>query len=415
MGALHSTSVVVATVAWLLIGNVGRPFDRATRLRVATQLTCLGTMTAPLFDAGGGFRHSIIQVTYLAGAALALFTAGELRAWPIRSWWLNGLFGVALVAALLSTDPMRSVSVTIHLVGVAVLAASCARATEQAALRRVFVEFCVLVFAWFVLGAALAPDDTFTATRAPFYRYSVNLQPVGVFAMEVGIAGAALVVAGLHSIRRRWPLLLAGSALVLLPQKRLTVLATLLLGLVWVAQTQSRRFWMACAALVGVATLFASVPSLRQLWDRELAAPEAENAFSYRTEILEATLDRVAQHPVLGGGLGIGDRRLTVSIGRPGAEFATHGELETALAGTGLLGAGFVVAGYVDLLARGWRARRSGDWVPLGIALAMLCSVPFLTVVLRPVHSLPYLLFVLPLGPRRSTDETSAAARLSAF
>ncbi len=190
-------------------------------------------------------------------------------------------------------------------------------------------------------------------TRAPLYRYSVNLQPIGVFAHEVGIAGATLVVAALHSLRARLPMFVAGSALVLLPQKRLTIVATVLLGVVWVAHVRPRRLGVVLAALAIVGLLFTVVPDLRQVWDREQAAPEAENILSYRTAIFEASVNRAAEHPVLGGGLGVGDRNLLLPIGRPGTEFATHGELETSLAATGMIGTVLEVVDYIDLVRRG--------------------------------------------------------------
>ncbi|MEM9564213.1 MAG: O-antigen ligase family protein, partial [Actinomycetota bacterium] len=189
-----------------------------------------------------------------------------------------------------------------------------------------------------------------------------------------------------------------GVALLLLAQKRSFWVAAAVAALVALALCRRRLLAPALVAVAGVVAVATLVGPVRDLWDREQARPQVDNVTSIRAGIFEASIDRWRDRPIVGNGLGVGDRELRIDAGQPGFRWNSHNEVGAALAATGVLGLAAVLWGHLAGLAGALRSRRtSGDPFPLVVVAGSLALLPFWRLYIEPVVvALPLLTVVFP-------------------
>ena len=400
-------AMVLSTVRWSMA-----PADRA--LAVAWQLAVL-SMVPGLLTPGGQTVRVVVAV--IAGAAGASATLVGLR-WPGSAWrgalppWLVVYAGVLVVGAGLSSDPGSSALRVLRALVLLVVLAQAAALLDDDVRRRLLARTMALLAGAVVLGAVVAPGQAFEPLRAPVLRWALTAPALGAGAHVVAAIGAGLLVATAWrwlSGDRPGPTAVAWSARVGVPaavgigllaasQKRAFWLAAVVAVAAWLVLCRRRWLVPALAVLVVVVAPFLVVDSLRDLWDRERARPQIDNIGSVRGAIFEASVDRFTDRPLVGGGLGVGNRNLFIDVGQPDFAWASHSELGAVLAASGLAGLIVLVWGHGAGLRGVAKARSvSGDPMPAITLAASLALLPFWRILQEPLLvGVPYLTIVLP-------------------
>lgn len=415
MTAVLAVLIVSSGVAWLA-SSFASSESRWSQSNVATlgvQLLCLSTLNAWLWlpQSVGGQAAPLLALHIAAVACLAKANGRSSR--PSLPPWIAAFVVASFLSAFNSSDVLTAFFFALRNALIFVAAGLAANTLSPERLRHVLVQFAALVAVWLGLAMALVPADTFTPMRAPLYRYSLQVSVLGLNRIHIPTLGIVLMAAAVVSKRTRLRLLLggAGGAMLILPQSRTLFISAAVFFVVAVLTTKRQAVLPVAAVGALVLATLLTVPQARQLWDRESAVPQVENAASYRSELFAASMERAREKPILGDGLGVGNVGIQIDLGRDGMEWGTHTELSTALTTTGIVGAVITAWGYLHGIRLGWR-RRATDWMPLGVMLAMLAATPLQTILSRPnVLLLPYLLVVIPAyaESRRSAPESRSA------
>lgn len=394
--------------------------DRA--IQVAWQLAALSFLSAPealVGESGDGGEIAVrASVGVLAALALGvrLVLLGR-SAWLAVPPWLAAYAAVLTVAAILSSDPGVAALRGLRAVVLFTVFVQAAVVLERSVLRRLFVQFSAGLAVVVAIGPLVAGGEAFHPLRAPVVRWALQAPVIGSGPHVVAAIGSALVLATVWCWAdgdrpppwsSRWLLRVAlpggfGLLFLLAAQKRALWLAMVMAGLTWLVLCRRRSVLPTVAVLGVVAVGLSTVEPLRDLWDREQSRPQVDNVASVRSSIFEASLDRFAERPLVGDGLGVGNRGLLIDVGQPGLEWASHSEVGAALAATGLAGLAAIVWGH----AVGWRAartawRRRADPLPLVVMAGTLGLLPFWRVLQEPlIVGLATYAIVLPLHPWR--------------
>lgn len=410
---------IAVALAWLL--RTARSSDPATdrAVQLAWQLAALSFLSPP--EALVGEDGSLAFRAVVGGlAALALIVRlailGRSASIAVPPWL--GAYAVVLaLAAGFSSSPDVAALRGLRAVALFVVFVQAALVLDRSVLRRLLFEFSCGLAVVVAVGPLVAGGDAFHPLQAPVIRWALQAPIVGSGPHIVAAIGFALVLATLWRWldgdrpvvwSRRWLLVVAlpgatGAFLVLAAQKRAFWLALLAIAITWLVVCH-RRWVVPALAVVGVlAVSLLAVGPLRDLWDREQSRPQVDNIASVRSAIFEASLDRFAERPLIGDGLGVGNRDLLIDVGQPGRTWASHSEVGAALAATGL--AGLIVVAWGHLV--GWSGalaawRERADPLPLLVAVGTLALVPFWRVLQEPLAlGLAYYTIVLPLHPWR--------------
>jgi len=410
---------VAAALAWLVrtVRSSAAAPDRAVQL--AWQLAVLSFLSAPEAlvgeDGSLAFRAVLGALAALAlGARLALL--GRSASIAVPSWL--GVYAIVLtLAAGFSSSPDVAALRGLRAIALFVVFAQAAMALDRSVLRRLLFELSGGLAAVVALGPLVAGGDAFHPLRAPVIRWALQAPIVGSGPHIVAAIGFALVLATLWrwldegrpaGWSQRWWLVVAlpgttGVVLVLAAQKRAFWLALLVVAMTWLVLYHRRLLVPALAVIGVIAVSFLAIGPLRDLWDREQSRPQVDNITSVRSAIFEASLDRFAERPLIGDGLGVGNRDLLIDVGQPGRTWASHSEIGAALAATGL--AGLLIVAWGHLV--GWSAaltawRERADPLPILVTVGTLALVPFWRVLQEPLAlGLAYYTIVLPLHPGR--------------
>lgn len=369
-------------------------------LAVAWQLAALSFITGPesLGDRGSNGLAAVL----LTGAVGAVAVHGSRQGWRVAYTPWMALYGLVLaVAAVASSSPIDATIRTGRTVVLFVLFSYTAAGLARPVLRRLFAQFVVGCAGAITVSAVVDPGSAFRSIKAPVIDVALTAPALGfgahwVAAVAVGLIGVSLWNRSAGAIAYGGAGL--GLAMVMLSQKRAFWLAATVALLVWILLHHRRRFIAAAATVAVVATLFVAVTPLRDLWDREQSRPGVDNILSVRQEIFDASIDRFEQRPVIGDGLGVGNRDLLIDVGQPGFRWASHGELGAVLAATGLAGFGALLWGHVHGVVASVRAwRREGDALPLIVVCASVALLPFWRILQEPLLvGLAYFAVVLP-------------------
>ncbi len=422
MTALVTVAYVVLAAVWVLVeARQVRP-PRQRLLVLAWQLAALSFVPGPDWLGGDRGPQVVAAVLVLAAAGATIVALvspptpdGGDRPGPrtvaIAPWIV--VFAVVLaVAAATSGSPAASWPRSIRVVLLLVVFAQTAVWLDRAVARQLFTRFVGGLATLVVAGAALAPDDAFQSLAAPIVRVALAAPALGSGPHVVGWIGLALLATvvwrqldglGPEPGSGRWLALvpgptLVGVALLLLAQKRAFWLAAAVATLVGLALCWRRLLLPAIVVLAAVVAVATLVGPVRDLWDREQARPQADNITSIRGGIFEASLDRWRERPIVGNGLGVGDRDLLIDVGQPGHRWNSHDEIGASLAATGVLGLAALAWGHLVGLAGARRVRRrSGDPWPLIVVAGSFALLPFWRLYVEPVVvALPLLTVVFP-------------------
>ncbi len=161
-------------------------------------------------------------------------------------------------------------------------------------------------------------------------------------------------------------------------QKRAALLLVVVAYLVYVLQVHRKQGLIAVAAFMAVMDCSISQDGpVRDYLDREAAHPEAQNAITYRRSILKANLDRFSERPILGAGLGVGDRGMLIDVGEDGRAWRSHSEIGTTAAAAGVAGLLALTRQYGLTAIAVWRVRTK-DAMAFAVFAATLLALPFL-------------------------------------
>ncbi len=408
---------VVVALAWLLRSAraVDSPADRAAQL--AWQLAALSFLSAP-GDLVGDDGSLAVRATLGAMAALALVLRLVLlgrSAWIAVPRWL-GVYAVVLaLAAGFSSSPEVATLRGLRAVALFTVFVQAAVVLDRSVLRRLLFELGCGLAVVVAAGPLVAGGDAFFPLRAPVIRWALQAPIIGSGPHIVAAIGFVLVLATLWrwldgdrpvAWSQRWWLVVAlpggtGAFLVLAAQKRAFWLALAAMAVTWLVLCHRRWMVPAVAVLGVVAVALLAVGPLRDLWDREQSRPGIDNIASVRSAIFEASLDRFAERPLIGDGLGVGNRDLLIDVGQPGRSWASHSEVGAALAATGLIGLVVVAWGHLvgwSAALAAWRDR--ADPLPLLVTVGTFALVPFWRVLQEPLLlGVAYSTIVLPLHP----------------
>ncbi len=410
---------VVAALAWLLrtARSTDPVADRAVQL--AWQLAALSFLSAP--EALVGEDGSLVFRAVVGGSAalalvvrLALLGRSASIALPL---WLGAYAIVLALAAGFSSSPDIAALRGLRAVALFVVFVQAGVVLDRSVLRRLLFELSCGLAVVVALGPLVAGGDAFHPLQAPIIRWALQAPIVGSGPHVVAAIGFALILATLWCWldgdrpvvwSRRWLLAVAlpgatGVFLVLAAQKRAFWSALLVVAVTWLALCHRRWLLPALAAIGVAAVALLAVGPARDLWDREQSRPQVDNIASVRSAIFEASIDRFVERPLIGDGLGVGNRDLLIDVGQPGRTWASHSEIGAALAATGLVG--LIVVAWGHLV--GWSAalaawRNEADPLPLVVTVGTLALVPFWRVLQEPLAlGLAYYAIVLPLHPWR--------------
>lgn len=429
--------VAVIGLGWLLVTarGPGSAPDRA--LQVAWQLVALSLLSAP--EELVGERGDIaLRVALGALAALAVVVRFVLlgrSGWTLAiTPWL-AVYGLVLAgAAAFSSSPDVAALRGLRAVVLFAVLGQVAAGLDRASLRRLLFQFTAGLAAVVAIGPVVAGSDAFHPLRAPVIRWALQAPVIGSGPHVVAAIGFGLVLAtawcwvdGDRPTPGSRPWLvhvaapgLAGFVLVVASQKRAFWLALAVVGLTWLVLHHRRWLAPAVAVLVVVAVAFLAIGPLRDLWDRERSRPQVDNIASVRGAIFEASLDRFVDRPIIGDGLGVGNRDLLIDVGQPGLGWSSHSELGAALAATGLLGLAVLLWAHAHGGRRAMAAWRSrADPVPLLALTGSLAMLPFWRILQEPLLvGLAYATMVFPVhgwrrwGPGASSTSPTADAEL---
>ncbi|MEM9565687.1 MAG: hypothetical protein AAGA93_23905, partial [Actinomycetota bacterium] len=334
MTELVTVVYVVGASVWVLIESRLAGPARRRFLVLAWQLAALSFVPGP--DWWGGDRGPKVVAAVLVLAAAAAIVAalaspvtpgdGEGDGSSTRSValapWLVAFGAVLVAAAALSVSPSASWPRSIRVVLLLLVFAQTAVWLDRVVVRRLFTGFVGGLASVVVVGAAAAPDEAFRSLSAPVVRVALAAPALGSGPHLVGWTGLGLLaVVVWHRLdgswpetrSRRWLLLVPGPtavgvALLLLAQKRSFWVAAAVAALVALALCCRRLLAPALVAVAGVVAVATLVGPVRDLWDREQARPQVDNVTSIRAGIFEASIDRWRDRPIVGNGLGVGDR-----------------------------------------------------------------------------------------------------------
>lgn len=431
METLYLIALALLLTGWLAFGSRGS--DEASPF-VAGQLLC-GSMIA-LYD------HQLVDYEFwiyirmlflvLAFGAALWPHRSSLTAWltsplgsqlrRLRNWYesqrdLNAIlacFAVALSVVVLlastglSDDRFHSIPSSLRWIATLLTGLLLSHSMSVGSRQKLLIQFFALYFAALLLGFVLVPDQAIDSIRAPVIDILVVAPHLGDRALTAMIGIAALIV-GLSTIRpARFFALFASALLLLATQSRSLIVAAACIIFVWTFTLAKRTRFLIWAA--GLVVVLAGITGPgRTLWDREQAHPESANATTYRSTVFEEAIDRFQASPIIGQGLGVGDRDLVIDVGKPGLKWATHSEMGTALAATGALGSIAIATIYLTSFASCLkRFQRQADWLPLAVISAMIVTIPVITWLSRvSLLTLPFLFLVMPvvINPTRELDQ----------
>ena len=408
----------LAAAAWVWSTFRRAELDSPRLLMAAWQLAALSFVTGP--EGLMGEWGSVVLASVLIGAAVGAVIADRVGRPGARWWvaaWMVAYAAVLVVAMVLSSAPADSLPRTARAIVLLLVFAQTVTGLDPDVLRRLFGQLMVGAAGVVVAGAVLAPAEAFRPIRAPVIRVSLTTPALGFGPHWTALIGLGLIVAvvwngsgrtapslpfrsGLSPSRERAAatvLLGLGVVIALLPLQRAFWLAGVVGLLTWLALRDRRRAAAAAVGVALVAVLFAVVGPLRDLWDREQSRP-VDNIMSVRSAIFDASLQRFRVRPVIGDGLGVGNRNLFIDVGQPDFAWASHSELGAVLAATGLVGLVVLVWAHghgIRGVVRSWRADR--DQAPLVLLTALMVLLPFWRILQEPLLlSLPYYTFILP-------------------
>ncbi|MEL6981652.1 MAG: O-antigen ligase family protein [Actinomycetota bacterium] len=421
--------VVAVGVGWLVVTarGAGSAPDRA--LQVAWQLAAASFLSAPE-ELVGEQGEIALQVGLGALAALAVgvrFVLQGREHWSVAvTPWL-AVYGVVLAgSAVFSSSPEVAALRGLRAVVLLLVFGQAAAWLDRAVLRRLFLQLTAGLAVVVAIGPVVAGGDAFHPLRAPVIRWALQAPVIGSGPHVVAAIGFGLALAtawcwfdGDRPVvgTRAWFLRVAGpgsagALLVLASQKRAFWLAIAVAALTWLVLRHRRWLVPAVAAVAVVGVSFLAVGPLRELWDREQSRPQIDNIASVRGAIFDASLDRFRERPIIGDGLGVGNRDLLIDVGQEGLGWSSHSEVGAALAATGLLGLAVLAWAHVHG-GRGavaaWRER--ADPMALVALTASLALLPFWRVLQEPlVVGLAYYTLVFPIHDwrRRGPGATSA-------
>ena len=412
------------TAVWWLRSSARLSLEPASRCSaLALQLALLAVVPGPESIHWYPAVRTVLVASAVLAAGLGAATSGKLRFRGVR--WVAIYMLIVFSSALVNADGVASFVRPLQVAFLFGIAIHVTAALEPTDVLRLFGEFAVGLLMITGLGAVLSPGDAFAQFSAPVIDRYLEAPSIGLSANAVAFTGLVVVVVGL-SWRRRdlssWSVAGIGVVAMVLTLKRASWLAAAVLALTWLALKARRRLAPVVAAGAVVMAVAVLVPQVRDLWDREQSRPQAQNIWSTRGAIFEASLDRFADSPVLGTGLGVGTSDLMIERGGRIESWNAHDELGTVLVSTGVLGAVTILAGHglgIVWTVSVWRTSR--DALPLAVAVAGLAMTPFFAVLSNPSYvSLPYLLVVFAAYPtheigvsrrgRRAARSSSGAA-----
>lgn len=410
----------VAAGWWLT--STWRSQPTASRALVACwQLAALALVPGPgrILDQ----RPTLVPALLLLAAALGLFAVHLAASGQRRVAWAPWLvvYGVVLVVAMVaSPSPGDAVVRTTRALVLLFLAAQTAHGLDPSTLRKLYAQFVVAAGAATMVGAVLVPDAAFRSIRAPVVRFQLLTPILGLpphWTAAVGL-GLLMVAARMDVLARiptpgttggpttRSALVVGavGAALVALTSQRSFWLAAATGGMMWLALSRRRLLAPALVAAATLVAVFTLLQPARDLWDREQARPAVPHLASVRGAIFEASLERFEASPLVGQGLGVGNRGLLIELGQPGFEWSSHSEIGAALAATGVAGLVAVLWGHIVGLTASVRAWRiDGDPIPLTVVVAGLALLPFWRLLQEPLFvTLMTFVFVFPAHRWRS-------------
>lgn len=366
-----------------------------------------------------GLREIRVGVALAAIAVVAPLLFRKVRDLNVPAWALIYL-GTLLAAALFSSASAESLPAVVRVGVIAAGFALLGFAIPHAAVRQAAVFVAACGVATTLLGAILLDNAWIELRGVPLWGSALASPALGLQSTSTAFIGLVTYQAGLVGLRThgwRAGLLIALSIpVIILPLKRAIWLAAAVTFVLWV--WFEHRHWIQrviVAAVAGSAAFF-GLPAVRQLWEREVGrgAPGVENVVSIRGAIFDTALARFGESPVIGHGLGIGNRDFLIDVGQPGHLWNAHSELGTILSAAGLIGAVALLLLYVRIARSSWsRWVNEGDYLPLLLLGSVVATSPFHRALTSPsILTLGLLLIVVPtmLSRRPQTIEEDVHA-----